>query len=95
MFFRYKKGRTKDAIWSKFTLSSATGGTDKAKCSKCEYQCSTLVQRMRDHWGNCKGRKLEAKANASEHSGQSNEQGPSEPFQSKQFEYFRGKNPVP
>ena len=43
-------GRTKDAIWSTFTLLSATGDIDKAKCSKCEYQCSTLVQHMRDHW---------------------------------------------
>ena len=34
---------------------------------------------MEDHWENCKGRKQEAKTNASEQSGQLNEQDPSEP----------------
>ena len=41
LLFRYKMGRTKEAIWSKFTPLSGTGGTDKAKCSRCEYQCRT------------------------------------------------------
>ena len=38
---------------------------------------------MRDHWENFKGRKREAKVNASEQSGQSKEQGPSEPKRKK------------
>ena len=38
---------------------------------------------MRDQWENFKGRKREAKVNASEQSGQSKEQGPSEPKRKK------------
>ena len=50
-------GRSKHAIWNKIELIQTPGSTEKAKCNKCEYQCSTLVQRMKDHWGKCKGRK--------------------------------------
>ena len=59
-------GRTRDTICTKFTLLSASGATDKVKCSKCEHTCSALVQRMRDHWESCKGRKREAEADITE-----------------------------
>ena len=60
-------GRTRDAIWTKFTLLSASGATDKVKCSRCENTCSALVQKMRDHWWEtCKSRKREAETDITE-----------------------------
>ena len=40
--FSSTMGRTKDTIWTKFTILSASGATDKVKCSKCEYTCTIL-----------------------------------------------------
>ena len=59
-------GQTRDTIRTKFTLLSASGATDKVNCSKCEYTCSAMVQRMRDHWESCKGRKREAETDITE-----------------------------
>ena len=43
---------------------------------------------MRDHWENCKGRERQAKANASEQSGQSTEKGPSERKRENNLRYW-------
>ena len=59
-------GRTRDTIWTNFILLSASGATDKVNYSKCEYACSAMVQRMRDHWESCKGRKREAETDITE-----------------------------
>ena len=59
-------GQTRDTIRTKFSLLSASGATDKVNCSKCEYTCSAMVQRMRDHWESCKGRKREAETDITE-----------------------------
>ena len=50
-------GRTKDTIWTKFTILSASGATDKVKCSKCEVAAYLLDHRY-------EGRKLDPEKNA-------------------------------